>query len=96
MPLTLQTLSMLPTRILRLLEFVGFSGNKVNAHLWVGAGLNKGGLGDHGLVPILAQIHLCVWPWSYSRPLGLRLPSGFGRPQISPCLASRVDMRIAP
>lgn len=29
LPLFLQTLSMLPTRILRLLEFVGFSGNKV-------------------------------------------------------------------
>lgn len=35
LPLIPQTLSMLPTRILRLLEFVGFSGNKVNAHLWV-------------------------------------------------------------
>lgn len=33
LPLSLQTLSMLPTRILRLLEFVGFSGNKVTNHL---------------------------------------------------------------
>lgn len=31
--LFLQTLSMLPTRILRLLEFVGFSGNKVTTFL---------------------------------------------------------------
>lgn len=31
--LSLQTLSMLPTRILRLLEFVGFSGNKVTTSL---------------------------------------------------------------
>lgn len=33
LPLLLQMLSMLPTRILRLLEFVGFSGNKVTNHL---------------------------------------------------------------
>lgn len=33
LPLFLQTLSMLPTRILRLLEFVGFSGNKVTTCL---------------------------------------------------------------
>lgn len=32
--LFLQTLSMLPTRILRLLEFVGFSGNKVRPTFW--------------------------------------------------------------
>lgn len=32
LPVFLQTLSMLPTRILRLLEFVGFSGNKVTTH----------------------------------------------------------------
>lgn len=60
------------------------------------AGLDRVGLRDHGLVPILAQIPLCVCPWSRSRPLSLRLPSGFVRPRISPRLAVRVEMRVAP
>lgn len=70
----------------------------------VRAGLDRVGLRDHGLVLILAQIPLSLWPWSQSRCLSLRLPSGFVRPQISPCLASRrvedcairIDMRAAP
>lgn len=60
---------MLPTRILRLLEFVGFSGNKVTASLWVPSvspvqgwswARHSGAEGPWGLVPILAELPLCV------------------------------------
>lgn len=63
LPLIPQTLSMLPTRILRLLEFVGFSGNKVTGNLWVSSvcpvqswswARHSGAEGPWGLVPILA------------------------------------------
>lgn len=67
--LFLQTLSMLPTRILRLLEFVGFSGNKVNTCLFSAfvlliprteAGLDRVQLRTR--VPVQAQPHSACDP----------------------------------
>lgn len=72
LPLFLQTLSMLPTRILRLLEFVGFSGNKVTTCLLglLTASAGQGGAaGPQALCASPGIAPLSVWPWTRPRPL---------------------------
>lgn len=71
LPLSLQTLSMLPTRILRLLEFVGFSGNKVTTcllGLLTGSAGWGGAEGPQALCASPGTAPLSVWPWTRPRP----------------------------
>lgn len=71
LPLFLQTLSMLPTRILRLLEFVGFSGNKVTTcllGLLTGSARQGGAEGLQALCASPGTAPLSVWPWTRPKP----------------------------
>lgn len=69
---------MLPTRILRLLEFVGFSGNKVTT-CFLGprptqpqdrsSARRSGAEGPQGPGAVSGSVPLSVWPWTRPKPL---------------------------
>ena len=94
-----QTLSMLPTRILRLLEFVGFSGNKVTTFLLglpapseglrAGTQLDRVQLDTALSVPPSqsspGSVSVVGWPWARPKPLASVFSPAEGA--NSPCLA---------
>lgn len=82
---------MLPTRILRLLEFVGFSGNKVSTCLLDCCWTGQSGVEELQHLAASQISPLSVGPWTKPGPCGAwSLPQLQG-PMITACLSVRCE-----